>query len=137
MAKAPTKKELEPINEKYNGKFDTLKAEMESQFETIKQYCEENRKELFVEAKHIEDNNAVMGFREGKEKVIILEGFVEKDIVAVLEKRKAWQPFVRYTPALDKVKLTKEKPKGMEKLGFKVGREEVFFLDPIKTEVPA
>lgn len=127
-------KELEPINNKYDPQFEKLLKEKDDQFEVVKQYCEENRTELFAAAKSKEEFGANIGFREGKYKVMLLEGFDEKGILAVMAKRKAWQQFVRMTPSIDKGALIKLKPKGMEKLGFKVDKEETFFLEPVKTE---
>jgi len=128
-------KELEPINLKYNPQFEKLMQEKEKQFAIVKQYCEENRVKLFPKDKSMEAFGANVGFRDGKPKVMILDGFDEKKIALVMSKRKAWEKYVRSTPAMDKVLIVKEKPKGMEKLGFKVDKEESFFLEPVKTEV--
>ena len=129
-------KELEPINEKYDPQFETLRKSMDEQFETVKQYCEENRTEMFVEAKSTEAYGAHVGFREGAEKLIVLPDTDEKAVAVKWLKLKAWVKFLRMTPALDKKAIVKAKPKGLEKFGLKVGREETFFLEPVKTEVP-
>lgn len=127
-------RELEPINNKYDPQFEKLRKANEELFPIIQQYCEDNREDLFAEKKSVEEFGAEVGFREGKDKVIILEGFKEKEIVAVMQKRKAMEPYVRMTPSMDKAAIIKDKPKGTEKLGFYVGREETFYVEPVKTE---
>jgi len=51
-------------------------------------------------------------------------------------KRKTMAGYLKATYTMDKAAIIKAKPKGTDKLGFKVGKEEAFFLEPIKTEVP-
>ena len=129
-------KDLEPINNKYDPQFEEIQKEQEELFAVVHQYCEDNRVKLFPKEKSMEEFGAHIGYREGKAKVMVLDGFDEKAIVAVMAKRAAWKVYVRNTPSMDKAALIKAKPKGTEKLGFKVGKEETFFLEPIKTEVP-
>lgn len=128
-------KAMEPINKKYSPLLEELKTAMDGQFEIVQQYCEDNRVKLFVEAKSFEEFGAHVGFREGKDKVVVLDGFKEPAIALAMKKLKKWMGFVRETPAMDKVALIKAKPKGTEKLGFVIKKEESFFLEPIKTEV--
>lgn len=127
-------KVLEPINKKYDPQFAKLQEANEEHFAVIKQYCEDNRGDLFTEAKSMELLGAKLGYREGKDKVMVLEGFVEKEILAKMQKSKVMAPYIRTTPAIDKAKLIKEKPKGLAKFGLKVDKEESFFVDAIKTE---
>lgn len=130
-------KELAPIMEKYDPKLKKLETEMDEQFDTVMRYCQENRKIMFVGVKSIEEMGVKLSFRDGNEKVVINEGFKEKEIVVVMEKSKKWKEFLRYTPALDKDKIIEEKPKGIDKLGLQVKKEETFSLKPIHTEVEA
>ncbi len=128
-------KEVQALNEKYDPKFADYSKLMYADFETVKAYCKENRDKLFTDSeKSTEVFGAHIGFRDGSEKVIILEGFDEKVIAQKWVKLKAWVKFLRFTAALDKKAIVKAKPKGLEKHGLKVGKEETFFLDPVKTE---
>jgi phage host-nuclease inhibitor protein Gam len=125
------------IDQDYDLQFNDLKESMEKQFETVQQFCEENRAELFDDAKSFDEFGATMGFREGKEKVIVLDGFDEKEIAKGMSGQAAWKKYIRLTPALDKAAIVKNKPKGLDKLGLKVGKEENFFLEVDQTEVNA
>jgi len=53
----------------------------------------------------------------------------------VMARRTAMMPYLRTTLTLDKIKIIKEKPKGLEKLGVKVVQEEAFFLEPVKSVI--
>jgi phage host-nuclease inhibitor protein Gam len=125
-------KEIEQMDSKYNPQFETLRREMEAQFAIVRAYCHQHRSELFTDAKCIEAYGASVGYREGKDKVVIQDGHKEKDIIAVMARRTAMSAYLRTTLTLDKIKIIKEKPKGLEKLGVKVVQEEAFFLEPVK-----
>ncbi len=129
-------KRVAAIDAEYAEDFARMKAEMDADFETVHDYCATNREELFEGAQSTLHCNAQIGFRQGKDKVVILEGFKEKEIIAMMEKRKAMQPYLRTTVAMDKVAIIRDKPKGTAALGFVVDKEESFFLEPVKMELP-
>ncbi len=126
-------KEVEELDSKYNPQFEALRKEMEEQYATVQQYCSRHRDELFSTTKSIDDHGATLGFRDGKDKVVILDGCKEKDIITVMARRTAMTPYLRTTLTLDKLKIIRERPKSLEKLGVKVVQEEAFFLEPIKS----
>jgi phage host-nuclease inhibitor protein Gam len=125
------------IDADYGTKFEDLKASMEEQFEVVKCYAEENRDELFTETKSLELFGAKLGFRISPPKVTVMKGFKLKDVVERLAKLKVWQPYVRVKQELNKDALLAQQPKGMEKHGLMIEQEEVFYLEPEKTEVEA
>lgn len=129
-------KRVAAIDAEYAEDFARMKTDMDEDFDTVQRYCEANRVEIFEGAQSTLHCNAHIGFRQGKDKVIILDGFKEKEIVALMEKRKAMQPYLRTTVAMDKVAIIKDKPKGTAALGFVVDKEENFFLEPVKTLLP-
>lgn len=126
-------KDIELLDSKYNPQFEALRREMEEQFATVQAYCHQHRADLFADTKCLEVYGASLGFREGKDKVVIMDGHKEKDIIAVMARRTAMSHYLRTTLNLDKIKIIKEKPKGLEKLGLKVIQEEAFFLEPVKS----
>src|ERR1035437_8687730 len=67
-------KEVERLNKKYDPLFADHKENMEGAFLIVKQYCEDNKGELFQDVRSIVEYSANIGFREGKDKVVILEG---------------------------------------------------------------
>ena len=126
-------KEIVMLDNKYNPQFDMLRREMEKQYNTVQLYCCRHRAEIFKDTKSIEQHGACFGFREGKDKVLILDGYKEKDIISIMARRTATQPYLRTTLTLDKLRIIKERPKALEKLGVKVVQEEAFFLEPLKS----
>ncbi|MCD6011660.1 MAG: hypothetical protein K0Q79_1522 [Flavipsychrobacter sp.] len=128
-------KDVEALDNKYNSQFEALRKEMEEQYATVQQYCNRHRNELFTITKSVEEHGALFGFREGKDKVVIMDGCKEKDIITVMARRTAMMPYLRTTLTLDKLKIIRERPKSLEKLGVKVVQEEAFFLEPIKSVV--
>lgn len=130
---AERNKEVEQLDSRYNPQFEALRREMEEQYNTVQLYCDRHRTELFKEAKSIEQQGASLGYREGKDKVLIMDGHKEKDIVNLMARRTAMRSYLRTTLSLDKLAIIKEKPKLLEKLGVKVVQEEAFFLEPLKS----
>ncbi len=128
-------KKVAAIDAEYGTRFEELKNCMQEQSATVQTYCEEHRESLFTESKSLELFGAKIGFRLGQNKVSLLKGFKLKEVVERLVKLKAWQPYVRMKPELNKEALLAAKPKGMEKYGLTIEQEEGFFLEPEKTEI--
>lgn len=122
---------VKAIDDEYD--FEEMKESMETHYKTVQQYCEDNRGTLFVDKKSLVVGPVKYGFREGKEKVVLLDGFKLKDVVAKMNQSNVWSGFIRVEPALDKNKLIAEKPRGMQRMGVDVVQEENFFLDVEET----
>lgn len=123
------------ITAEYEDRFNDLKKSMAENFDTIQLFCETNRPELFPDRKSLEAYGAKVGFREGKEKVVLIKGFKLKDVVAKLQKLAAWKAFIRQTPELDKNALLTVRPKGMDKYGLTIVQEENFYIEVDQTEI--
>lgn len=124
------------IDEEYNERFKDLKTSMDEAFDIVQGYCDENHEVLFTEKKSLEAFGAKVGYREGKEKVVLIKGFKLKDVVAKMMKVAKWRSYIRETPELDKVALLSAKPNGMEAIGLEIVQEESFYIEVDQTETP-
>ena len=113
--------------------FESMKEQMVKNFATVQQYSEDNRGSLFADKKSVEIGPVKFGFREGKEKVLLLDGFKLKDVVAKMNQSNVWSEYIRQEPTLDKNKLIAEKPRGMVRMGVDVVQEEIFYLEVEET----
>ncbi len=132
--------ETEKVRLKFDEKKKAPALEMEAQYLIIEQYCKQNKCQLFEKAKTLTKFGAKIGFVDGKESVVVKEGYEEKAVIAAMSAKKPLKIYLRTKLELDKVaiknmwsKLTSAVKKGLEDAGVTVSKgEETFFVKAVE-----
>jgi phage host-nuclease inhibitor protein Gam len=117
--------EIQKLREKYEPQVNELAAANPVHFDVVMQYCEENRETLFTAGKSIEAFGATLAYRTGTDKVEILPAYDEKAVVAGMQNKAAYAPYLNVTYSLNKAKIIAEQPKWMPKVGLMVTGSEL------------
>jgi phage host-nuclease inhibitor protein Gam len=128
---AKSEKKVQDELAKRKTAIGNMETEMETDFATIKQYCEENRKKVFGDEKSAETKYGIVGFRTGKHGLNMGEKS-DKELIEAF-KKKNLQLYIVTKEALDKNKIIADREdakltKVLDALEVKVEQNEAFFF---------
>lgn len=128
-------KEVAKLDEKYNPLFEQYMEQQQSNFELVQQYCEDNRDELFEGRQMIKANGMDYGFRKGKVRLALMDGYTEE---TVLEAVKENLPgYIRVKEEIAKDKLLADKDtitdKDLASTGLCLTQDEAFFIKVVES----